>query len=183
MKYLTLIFILLFTQCSLYKIFTETKNISDEDRPQKDEGIAVFRFVSSDKAPLPNEIYFHLVKNPKKKYHFTLSSWLYEKDVYRYIFLQKGKYRFTHLYYQFEGKITGYSLPKNHFTIVPSRLNYVGDMIFQYHKKKINITIEDNIKKSLWPFYQKYPTLTIQYPLINSLITIDKKKKGGIDFD
>ncbi|GMT50049.1 MAG: hypothetical protein IEMM0008_1588 [bacterium] len=176
MKYLMIIiWMILLSQCSIQRIFSEESSFSENQRPRSDEGIAVFRFVSGNKAPLPFELYFHAKNDSSHPRHFTLSSWVNSRETSRYIFLKKGVYTFKDFYYKFKGTSSGYGFPVNEFRIVPNQINYVGDIIFYYDKRDAKVAIKDDMNRSMVDFYKKYPEVSIKYPLLKSLLKMKNR--------
>ena len=171
---ITFLFItlILLSHCTLYNIATETSTFSDGDKPKKNEGIVVFRFISDRKTPLPNEITFHAVGDKKNMMHFTPTAWVNKFDVRRYITLKKGTYTFTYMEYKFEEKIQGFSFPQNEFKVDPNRINYIGDIHILYSRKSVKVHSEDNMKNSMWDFYKNYPKASVKYPRVKNIIKI-----------
>ncbi len=177
-KYLILaILTVSLSQCSLQTILSEESSFSENERPKGDEGIAVFHFVSGNKAPLPRELYFHTKGNSSNLKHFTLSAWVNSRETSRYIFLKKGIYTFKDFYYKFKGISSGYSFPENQFKIVANQVNYVGDIIFYFHKQDAKVAVKDDMNRSMLGFYKKYPEVSIQYPLLKSLLKMKNPVK------
>jgi len=176
---LIVVFSLLLTlgYCTLYNLATEEKTITDSDRPKSNEGIAVFRFVSDNKATLPSEIFFQIKEKNSIPKHFSLSSLFNTKDISRFIFLEKGIYYFKEIVYKFDGNIESFPFPANSFKIQPNRINYIGDITFYYSRRGTKLRVKDNMKRTMWDFYKKYPTLSVQYPLVKNILLIERPFK------
>ncbi len=175
-KYLILVILVVsFSQCSIQTILSEESSFSKDERPKRDEGIAVFHFVSGNKAPLPRELYFHAKGKSSNPKHFALAAWINSRETSRYIFLKKGVYTFKDFYYKFKGISSGYSFPENEFKIIPNQVNYVGDIIFYYHRRDAKVAIKDDMNRTMLDFYKKYPEVSIQYPLLKSLLKMKNR--------
>ncbi len=177
-KYLIIVLLIIsLSQCSIQRILSEESSFSESERPKSDEGIAVFHFVSGNKAPLPSELYFHTKDKSSHLKHFSLAAWVNSRETSRYIFLKKGIYTFKDFYYKFKGTSTGYSFPVNEFRIVPNQVNYVGDIVFYYDKRDAKVALKDDMNRSMADFYKKYPEVSIKYPLLKSLLKMKNRVK------
>ncbi len=175
------VILLVISQCSLYNLATEEDGFNENDRPNINEGIAVFIFRSANKAPLPSEVFFRLRKQNDKNYHFVLSAFIPRKEVSRYIFLRKGIYSFAKMVYKFNGHTEDFYFPSNTFHISSSHINYIGDIIFEYNRGKVSVRLRDNMNKSMYDFYKRYKQITLMYPKRKSLLmlfSLDKQLKN-----
>ncbi len=165
-------------KCSLYNLATETPSFKDSDRPKQDEGIAYFRFVSSDSIRLPSEIYFREVKNNGKTYHFVISAILTKKESNQYVFLKSGVYNFDNVTYRFAQDVENHGFPSNSFVILPNRINYIGDIIITYLRNHVKISVKDEMNRSMVDFYKEYPKISVEYPLVKSLLKLSSQGIG-----
>jgi hypothetical protein len=181
-KLKSIIVILLFvSQCSLYNLATEEEGFNKDDRPKVNEGIAVFIFKSSGKAPLPSEVFFQFRhKKRVKRHHFVLSVLIHKDETSRYVFLEKGNYSFTKMVYKFDGHIEEFYFPPNSFHISSSHINYIGDIIFYYNKNGAKAKVKDDMGRTMYDFYKRYKKIIVMYPKKKSLLwisSLDNKVK------